>query len=131
MSETNNTGRGADDDHAPDPHAITQTQFARAHTHIVGLKRGLIDFFQVPKRRVKVCFPVEMDDGSVKTFEGFRVLHNQTLGPGKGGIRYHPEVTEEEVAALATLMTWKCALLKVPFGGAKGGVICDPNIERG
>lgn len=126
MSETNKIARGADNEQAPDPRTTTQTQFTRAHMHIVGLKRGLIDFFQVPKRRTKVCFPIEMDDGSVKTFEGFRVLHNQTLGPGKGGIRYHPDVTEEEVAALATLMTWKCALLKVPFGGAKGGVVCDP-----
>jgi glutamate dehydrogenase (NAD(P)+) len=109
-----------------EPLSITQVQFARAQAHITDLKRGLIDFFQVPKRRVKVCFPIEMDDGSVQTFEGFRVLHNQTLGPGKGGIRYHPDVTENEVTALATLMTWKCALLNVPFGGAKGGVVCDP-----
>jgi glutamate dehydrogenase (NAD(P)+) len=67
-----------------------------------------------------------MDDGSVRTFRGYRILHNHVLGPGKGGIRYHPDVTGTEVAALATLMTWKCALVKVPFGGAKGGVACDP-----
>ena len=67
-----------------------------------------------------------MDDGSIKSFHGFRVIHNRIMGPGKGGIRFHPEVTEAEVRALAALMTWKCALINVPFGGAKGGIICDP-----
>lgn len=105
--------------------SITQIQFRRAKVHIVGLKRGLIEFFELPKRIIKVFFPIEMEDGSVRTFQGIRVLHNQVLGPGKGGIRYHPEVTEEEVVDLATLMTWKCALLDLPFGGAKGGVVCD------
>lgn len=99
--------------------------FRRARAHLEGFKRGLIDFFESPKRSISVCFPVEMEDGSVRTFRGYRVLHNGVLGPGKGGIRYHPDVTEREVAALATLMTWKCALVKVPFGGAKGGVACD------
>jgi glutamate dehydrogenase (NAD(P)+) len=89
------------------------------------MQRGLIEFFEVPKRTIEVCFPVEMEDGSVRTFHGFRVLHSQVLGPGKGGIRYHPDVTRREVAALAALMTWKCALVHIPFGGAKGGVICD------
>ncbi len=93
--------------------------------HIADLKHGLIEFFEVPKRTISVCFPVEMEDGSVRTFQGYRVLHNQALGPGKGGIRYHPDVTEREVAALAALMTWKCALMHLPFGGAKGGIICD------
>ena len=109
-----------------DPLAIMREQFERASVHIKWLKRGLIDFFEYPKRIVKVSFPIEMEDGSVESFRGFRVLHSHVLGPGKGGIRYHPEVTEAEVAALAALMTWKCALIKVPFGGAKGGVICDP-----
>ena len=111
-----------------DPLAISQVQFRRAHAHLDDLKRGLIEFFEVPKRTIIVCFPVEMEDGSVRTFHGFRVLHNQVLGPGKGGIRYHPDVTEREVAALAALMTWKCALLRVPFGGAKGGVVCDTKV---
>ena len=111
-----------------DPLAISQVQFRRAHAHLDDLKRGLIEFFEVPKRTISVCFPVEMEDGSVRTFHGFRVLHNQVLGPGKGGIRYHPDVTEREVAALAALMTWKCALLRVPFGGAKGGVVCDTKV---
>ena len=96
-----------------DPLAISQVQFRRAHAHLDDLKRGLIEFFEVPKRTISVCFPVEMEDGSVRTFHGFRVLHNQVLGPGKGGIRYHPDVTEREVAALAALMTWKCALVRV------------------
>ena len=108
-----------------DPLDIAREQFNRARRHLDGFKRGLIEFFEVPKRSLSVCFPVEMADGSVRTFHGFRVLHNRVLGPGKGGIRYHPEVTEREVAALAALMTWKCAIVKVPFGGAKGGVVCD------
>ncbi|MBE9558036.1 MAG: Glu/Leu/Phe/Val dehydrogenase [Proteobacteria bacterium] len=115
----------AEEHSTPEPLSTTQIQFRRAKAHIVGLKRGLIEFFELPKRIVKVFFPIEMEDGSVRTFQGIRVLHNQVLGPGKGGIRYHPEVTEEEVVDLATLMTWKCALFDLPFGGAKGGVVCD------
>jgi glutamate dehydrogenase/leucine dehydrogenase len=111
-----------------DPLAISQAQFHRARVHIDGLKRGLVEFFEVPKRTISVSFPVEMEDGSVRTFHGYRVLHNQVLGPGKGGIRYHPDVTESEVAALAALMTWKCALVHIPFGGAKGGVVCDTKV---
>ncbi|WP_193367620.1 Glu/Leu/Phe/Val family dehydrogenase [Pelagibius marinus] len=109
-----------------DPLHITREQFNRARAHLEGFKRGLIEFFEVPKRTISVCFPVEMEDGSVRTFHGYRVLHSRVLGPGKGGIRYHPELTRREVAALAALMTWKCAIVKVPFGGAKGGVVCDP-----
>jgi glutamate dehydrogenase (NAD(P)+) len=108
-----------------DPVLIAQTQFRRAAHRLTGLKAGLIDFFMAPKRAISFRFPIEMDDGSVKTFEGYRVLHNRVLGPGKGGIRYHPDVSMEEVQALAALMTWKCALIDVPFGGAKGGVVCD------
>ena len=108
------------------PMAICREQFHRAHLHIADLKKGLIDYLSVAKRTVKVNFPIEMDDGSVRTFRGYRVLHNRILGPGKGGIRYHPSVTEEETTALAALMTWKCALVNLPFGGAKGGVVCDP-----
>jgi len=108
-----------------DPLHITREQFNRARAHLEGFKRGLIEFFEVPKRTISVCFPVEMEDGSVRTFHGYRVLHSRVMGPGKGGIRYHPELTRREVAALAALMTWKCAIVKVPFGGAKGGVVCD------
>ncbi len=108
-----------------DPREISSRRFREATAHVSGLKRGLIDFLNSPKRTIEVCFPVQMDDNSVRTFQGYRVLHSRVLGPGKGGIRYHPTVTRESMAALAELMTWKCALADVPFGGAKGGVVCD------
>ena len=107
------------------PLVISQIQFNRAAAYFTHLPKGLVDFFTQAKRIVTVNFPIEMDDFSVRMFKGIRVLHNQVLGPGKGGIRYHPQVTEDEIAALAALMTWKCALADIPFGGAKGGVICD------
>lgn len=109
-----------------DPVSISRQQFDRAAACIKDLKAGLIDFLKQPKRSVVINFPVEMDDGSVQSFQCFRVMHNRVFGPGKGGIRYHPDVTLEEVTALASLMTWKCALVDIPFGGAKGGVICKP-----
>ena len=109
-----------------DLYVIAQRQFDRALSWVDDLKSGLIDYLVTPKRTVHVRFPVHMDDDSVQTFHGFRVLHNTARGPGKGGIRYHPDVTEHEVAALAALMTWKTALVDVPFGGAKGGVVCNP-----
>ena len=109
-----------------DPFEISRLRFETAAAYLDDIKRGLIDFFELPKRTIGVCFPVQMDDGSVRTFRGYRVLHNRVLGPGKGGIRYHPEVSVDEVSALAALMTWKCALVDIPFGGAKGGVACDP-----
>jgi glutamate dehydrogenase (NAD(P)+) len=80
------------------------------------------------KKAVEVSIPTTMDDGSVNVFNGWRVTHNNARGPSKGGIRYHPDVTYDEIKALAMLMTWKCALMNVPFGGAKGGVICDPKV---
>ena len=109
-----------------DPIAISEIQFDRAAQYVKGLKRGLIDFLKKPKRVNIVNFPVEMDDDSVQSFEGYRVIHNRVFGPSKGGIRYHPGVTVDEVISLAKLMTWKCALVNVPFGGAKGGLVCDP-----
>jgi len=111
---------------ALDPYPNSRQQFERAYSHLQGLKKGLIDFLNSPKRTVSVCFPIELEDGSVETFHGYRVLHNRVLGPGKGGIRYHPDLTLGEVRFLAALMTWKCSLLRIPFGGAKGGVVCDP-----
>jgi glutamate dehydrogenase (NAD(P)+) len=101
-------------------------QFARSMCWIDDIKEGIIDFLINPKRTIHVQFPVNMDDGSTRTFQGFRVLHSDVRGPGKGGIRYHPNVTEAEVAALAAFMTWKTAVVDIPFGGGKGGVVCDP-----
>ncbi len=109
-----------------DPIHASELQFERAACYIRDLKTGLIEFLKNPKRIFVVNFPIEMDDGTVKTFQGCRVIHNKVFGPSKGGIRYHPEVTTDEVVLLAKLMTWKCALVNIPFGGAKGGVVCDP-----
>ena len=103
-----------------------QRQFERALTWIDDIKVGLIDYMINPQRTIHVRFPVHMDDESIKNFHGFRVLHNRVRGPGKGGIRYHPDVTEAEVTALATFMTWKTAVVDIPFGGGKGGVKCNP-----
>ena len=105
---------------------VAQQQFDRALTWVDDLKAGLIESLKNPRRITHVYFPVYMDDESVRMFHGFRVLHNNARGPGKGGVRYHPAVSEDEVAALAAFMTWKTAIVGVPFGGAKGGVICNP-----
>ncbi|MGI9205034.1 MAG: Glu/Leu/Phe/Val family dehydrogenase [Woeseiaceae bacterium] len=105
--------------------AIANAQFARAISWIDDMKEGMVDYLRYPRRVIDVRFPVIMDDESVRTFHGYRVLHNRARGPGKGGIRYHPSVSKDEVAALAKLMTWKTAIANVPFGGAKGGVVCD------
>jgi glutamate dehydrogenase (NAD(P)+) len=108
------------------PFHIAAQQFDRAVRYLPELKRGLIEFLKRPAKTVTLEFPVEMDDGSVQTFTGHRILHSRVRGPGKGGIRYHPDVTVDEVRALASWMTWKCAVADVPFGGAKGGVACPP-----
>ena len=92
----------------------------------LNLDDGLWRVLRHPSREIIVHFPVMMDDGRIEMFTGFRVLHSQARGPGKGGIRYAPDVTLDEVRALASWMTWKCAVVNIPFGGAKGGVICDP-----
>jgi len=109
-----------------DLYIVAQQQFERALSWIDGLKEGMIDYLINPRRTTHVHFPVLMDDESVRMFHGFRVLHNNARGPGKGGIRYHPKVDEHEVAALAAFMTWKTAIADIPFGGAKGGVVCNP-----
>jgi glutamate dehydrogenase/leucine dehydrogenase len=108
-----------------DPLHIGQLRLECALARLEPDIRGLSGFLNASKRTISVCFPVQMDDGSVEVFRGHRVLHNQVLGAGKGGIRYHPTLTVDEVGFLAALMTWKCALIDVPFGGAKGGVACD------
>ena len=93
---------------------------------ILGLTPGVREVLKHPKRELTVNFPVRLDDGSYKVFTGYRVQYNMARGPSKGGIRYHPGVTLDEVRALAAWMTWKCAVVNIPYGGAKGGVICDP-----
>jgi glutamate dehydrogenase/leucine dehydrogenase len=110
------------------PFHIAQLQFDRAVRYMPELKRGLIDFLKKPDRTITLEFPIEMDDGEIRTFTGYRVVHSRARGPGKGGLRYHPDVTCDEVRALASWMTWKCAVVDVPFGGAKGGVVCDPRV---
>lgn len=93
---------------------------------LIKLDEGLHQILSRPKRILEVALPVKMDDGSVKVFTGYRVQHNNARGPFKGGIRYHPAVTLDELKALATWMTWKCAIVDIPLGGGKGGIVCDP-----
>ena len=93
---------------------------------LLGLDPGIWKILTHPKRQITVSLPVQMDNGEIEVFTGYRVQYNITLGPAKGGIRYHPDVTLDEVTALAAWMTWKCAVAHVPFGGGKGGVVCDP-----
>ncbi len=93
---------------------------------LIGLSPGIRDVLKSPKRELTVNFPVRMDDGSYRVFTGHRVQYNMARGPTKGGIRYHPGVTLDEVRALAAWMTWKCAVVNIPYGGAKGGIVVDP-----
>lgn len=93
---------------------------------ILNLDPGIWKILTTPKRRIIVSCPVQMDNGSIEVFTGYRVQYNITLGPAKGGIRYHPDVSLDEVSALAAWMTWKCAVAQLPFGGGKGGIVCDP-----
>jgi glutamate dehydrogenase (NAD(P)+) len=93
---------------------------------LLNLDSGIWKTLTHPKRQIVVSCPIQMDNGEIEVFTGFRVQYNITLGPAKGGIRYHPGVTLDEVTALAAWMTWKCAVAHIPFGGGKGGVICDP-----
>jgi glutamate dehydrogenase (NAD(P)+) len=99
---------------------------------LINLDSDIHEMLKNPKRILSVSIPVKMDDGRVKNFQGYRVQFNDARGPFKGGIRYHPNVTLDEVKALATWMTWKCSVVDIPYGGAKGGVICDPkNMSMG
>jgi glutamate dehydrogenase/leucine dehydrogenase len=93
---------------------------------ILGINNGTREVLKHPKRELTVNFPVRMDDGSYRVFTGYRVQYSMARGPSKGGIRYHPQVTLDEIRALAAWMTWKCAVVNLPYGGAKGGIICDP-----
>ncbi len=110
---------------AINPWHVAQQQFDQAAERL-NLDPGLRQVLRWPRRELHVHFPVKMDDGSVRVFEGYRVQHNLGRGPAKGGIRYHQDVSIDEVKALAMWMTWKCAVVGIPFGGGKGGVIVDP-----
>ncbi|MCZ6877342.1 MAG: Glu/Leu/Phe/Val dehydrogenase [Acidobacteria bacterium] len=108
------------------PYHIAQQQFDWAARYLPKLEAGLGEFLKRPDRLVTVEFPIETEDHVVKNFVGYRAVHNRGRGPGKGGVRYHLDVTADEVRALASWMTWKCGVVDLPFGGAKGGVVCDP-----
>jgi hypothetical protein len=107
------------------PYDVAVAQFDEAADRL-GLSQAMRAILRKPKRELIVNFPVRMDNGDVEMFTGYRVQHNINRGPAKGGIRFSPEVSLDEVRALAMWMTWKCAVVGIPFGGAKGGVICDP-----
>ena len=106
------------------PLELARTQLRRVG-EVFSVDPNLISVLSGVKKCVEVGVPVRMDDESVRVFEGYRVTHNVARGPSKGGIRYHPAVTRDEIKALAIAMTWKCALMGLPFGGAKGGIVCD------
>jgi glutamate dehydrogenase (NAD(P)+) len=107
------------------PFVNAQRQFDIA-ADLLDLDEGMRQILRVPQRELTVNFPVKMDDGRIQVFTGFRIHHNITRGPAKGGIRYHPDVSIDEVRALAMWMTWKCATVNIPYGGAKGAVVVDP-----
>ena len=107
------------------PYEDMLARFNRA-ADILDLDKGMRAILTTPERELKVAVPVRMDDGSTEVFDGWRIQHNSSMGPCKGGIRYSPEVNPDEVRALAAWMTWKCSVVNVPFGGGKGGVRCDP-----
>ena len=108
------------------PFEMAQSQFDKV-ADILDLDGGTRELLRWPMREHQIAIPVRMDDGKVQIFRGFRVQHNDARGPNKGGIRFHPHETLDTVRALATWMTWKCAVVDIPLGGAKGGVICDPH----
>ena len=95
---------------------------------LLGLDAGLYKVLRAPEKQIIVSIPILRDNGEVEVFTGYRVLYNTSRGPAKGGIRFDLKVTLDEVKALAAWMTWKCAVVNIPFGGAKGGVICDPTV---
>ncbi|MEY3404964.1 MAG: Glu/Leu/Phe/Val family dehydrogenase [Cyclobacteriaceae bacterium] len=105
-----------------------EAMMSRFHTasQLLGLEEQVYNVLKSPAKQVIVSLPVTMDNGSIKVFEGYRVIHSTILGPSKGGIRFDPEVNLDEVKALAAWMTWKCAVVDIPYGGAKGGVACQP-----
>ena len=109
------------------PFENAQAQFDGV-AEILGLDSSMREFLRQPMREMHFTIPVKMDDGSTKTFKAYRVRHNDARGPGKGGIRFDPEETADDVRALAMWMTWKCAVVNIPLGGGKGGIVCDPTV---
>src|SRR5258707_571913 len=121
---------------APTPQEMNVYQNAEARFEVaaqkLGLEQGVYRYLKYPDKEITLYIPVGMDNGSLEVFTGYRVMHSSVRGPGKGGIRFAPDVSLDEIRALATWMTWKCAVVNIPFGGAKGGVICDPHkMSRG
>lgn len=110
------------------PYEIVQEQIESA-ANALGLEKHIVDILKKPKRVLTVTFPVKMDDGHIQVFEGYRSQHNDAIGPTKGGIRFHPAVTIDEVKALSMWMSFKCGVVGLPYGGGKGGVICDPRLH--
>lgn len=115
---------------APSPPQVNAYEMFQAQVDLVGGRLGLpddlVELLKRPERVLEVSIPVRMDNGRIRVFQGYRVQHSSARGPCKGGIRYHPQVTVDEVKALAGWMTWKCAVVDIPFGGGKGGIVCDP-----
>ncbi len=109
------------------PYEVAKTQFYNVADKI-NLEQSLKDLLSQPSREYHFTIPVKMDDGSTQVFKGFRIQHNDARGPAKGGIRFHPEETADTVRALSMWMTWKCAVVDIPLGGGKGGVVCDPRV---
>lgn len=133
MSENNTTKNGNSyiepapfNKDVDNPFESMMARFDKA-AEILKLERGVYEYLQQPVKTVIVSIPIQMDNGEIKVFEGYRVIHDNILGPSKGGIRYAPDVSLDEVKALASWMTYKCAVANIPFGGAKGAVKCDPS----
>ena len=101
-------------------------QVVQQAADILGYSDSDIEAIKYPERELKVSIPVRMDDGTTHVFQGYRIQHSTSRGPAKGGIRFHPDVSADEVRALAAWMTFKCAVVNIPYGGCKGGVVCDP-----
>ncbi|RMD94139.1 MAG: Glu/Leu/Phe/Val dehydrogenase, partial [Calditrichaeota bacterium] len=108
-----------------DPFESMMSRFDVA-AEILNLEPGIYDYLKTPQMQIITSVPIQMDDGKIEVFEGYRVIHSSVRGPSKGGLRYSPHLTLSEVKALAAWMTWKCAVVNIPFGGAKGGIKCDP-----
>ncbi len=125
--ETNTIALGTSLERELNPWLAAEARFDIAASRL-GLDSGLCKVLRTPSKEITVHIPVQLDDGRLEVFTGYRVQHSVARGPGKGGVRFAPDVTLDEVRALAAWMTWKCAVVNIPFGGAKGGVICDPRV---